>query len=341
MASHTARTAASATGAGSQRALPAAMYGNSQRTVATSRSASAAAISSMNAWRMPAPAPCASEYSANAPRGRTRIAGWPPSFTRRCYRVRRMRSAVLAMALAGCHVVSQIDNTRPGAERITHHPDHPTPRRPHVEVGASGALRFVEPLECPTERTSDTVNTTEVITGPNIATFVVGMIATSVGAIVLARGAFGHDTPYIAGVAGLAAGLPLAVGPFLDDGEVDRAGAPHAPLRPPARRSRAASGRSPARRRRSTRSGVEVAGKLDASGAYSVSPYLLVDALEPRAALDVRRRRGDRVRRAPFQAVVEPAALARGARAFLAHPDSTRRSSRCASCRTSTRRPRA
>ena len=195
-----------------------------------------------------------------------------------------MRTATVAISLAlsaGCHVISRIDNTRPGAERITHHLDHPTPRRPQVQIGDAGVLRFVEPLECPTERTSEIQNSTEVITGPNIATFVVGMIATSFGAIALAKGSFDRDTPFIiAGAAGLAAGLPLTIGPRLDNTHELRAGAPSAaittagPSEPCGERPLAAKQASIAVH------GLELNGTVDGKGRFSISPFSVIDAYQ-------------------------------------------------------------
>src|SRR5262249_32196215 len=78
---HTSRTAASATSARSGRGLPAAMYGNSQRSVATPRTASAPEIAARNSWRMPAPAPCASTYIARASGGKSTSPGWPSRST--------------------------------------------------------------------------------------------------------------------------------------------------------------------------------------------------------------------------------------------------------------------
>ncbi|MBL9016102.1 MAG: tetratricopeptide repeat protein [Myxococcales bacterium] len=79
---HAARTAASATAGASGRALPAAMYGNSQRSVEMPCAASAPARSSRNGCRIPAPAPCARTSSARAASGRRRI-------TRAAYQRRR------------------------------------------------------------------------------------------------------------------------------------------------------------------------------------------------------------------------------------------------------------
>ena len=193
-----------------------------------------------------------------------------------------MRSVAIGLCLTtACHVVSEIDNTRPGQARIVHHLDQPTPRHPAVVVGPAGVLRFVEPLECPTERTVTTENTTEVITGPNLATFVVGVIATSVGAIVLAKGGFDHDGALIAGgAAGVAVGGALSVGPWLDNTRALRVDPPGPPLttagptelcgeRPLAAKAAAIAVR-----------GLELDGAIDAQGRFSISPFSVIDAYE-------------------------------------------------------------
>ena len=232
-----------------------------------------------------------------------------------------MRSAIVAMSLAGCHVISQIDNTRPGAERVTHHLDHPTPRRPQIEVGDAGTLRFVEPLECPTERTTETENTTEVIRGPNIATFIVGMIATSAGAIVLAKGGFDHNAPLVAGgIAGLAIGVPLTVGPWLDDTHELRSGPAGAqittagPSEPCGERPLAAKQASIAVH------GIELDGAIDDQGRFSISPFSVIDAYKVEklppwdAVITIDRQ-------APFTQLVAGSDFAIHALEFLKHLD--------------------
>ena len=226
------------------------------------------------------------------------------------------------LALASCHLVTETSTVRPGA---THHDvDHAAaaPRAPALAIGDDGALRFIEPLDCPGQ---EVVEQDEVITRStqaNPAALVVGLVLTAAGGIAAAYGGLDSSAGIaIAGVAGLAVGLPLAIGPFVGDGEVDRAGAPHPPLRHAG--TSEPCGERPLAGTAATLDavGVEVAGKIDATGAYSVSPYLLVDAFDPRAALDVRAEVATGSGARTFSAVVEPDALARGARAFLAHPD--------------------
>ncbi len=192
-----------------------------------------------------------------------------------------MRSAIVAIGLAGCHVISQVDNTRPGPEHVTHHLDQPSPRRPQIEVGIAGAIRFVEPLECPTERTTDTINTSEVIRGPNIATFIVGMIATSVGAIVLAKGSFDKNGPLIAtGGVGLAVGIPLTIGPWLDDTHELHTGAPGAPITVAGQTEPCGERPLAAKLASIAVHGIELDGTIDDKGVFSISPFSVVDAYQ-------------------------------------------------------------
>lgn len=224
--------------------------------------------------------------------------------------------------LAGCHTVLESTSIHPGS---THHDVDRTsavPRAPTLDIDDAGALRFIEPLDCPGQ---EVVEQDEVITRstrPNLATVVVGIIVTAAGGIATARGGIGGDGGItLAGVAGLAVGVPLAVGPFLGDGDVDRAGAPREPLRHVGTSEPCGSRPLAGTAATLDAVGVEVAGKLDGSGAYSVSPYALVDAFEPRTALDVRADLETGSGERTFHAVIEPDALARGARAFLAHAD--------------------
>ena len=194
----------------------------------------------------------------------------------------RMRRALVAVLLAGCHVISQVDTTRPGRTETVHHLDQGKVTRQAVLVGEAGTLLFVDHLECPTERRSVTMTTTEITAAPNLATFVVGVIATSVGAIALAKGAFDKDGVFLAvGGAGLAVGLPMAVGPWLSNthelreqpapnGVVIAEGTPEpCGTRPLVSRSAVIAVH-----------GLQLAGAIDARGAFAVSPFTVVDAYQ-------------------------------------------------------------
>jgi len=88
------------------------------------------------------------------------------------------RLALVFVASLGCHVTTQTEVTRPGAGEIIQHPEGAIAHRPTLVLSETGKLRFVEPLECPTERVVSSTTAIEVATRPNLATFVVGVIAT-------------------------------------------------------------------------------------------------------------------------------------------------------------------
>src|SRR5688572_10939672 len=115
----------------------------------------------------------------------------------------------LAVALvAGCHVTTRDAVTRPEKTERIRHPEGAIARRPTLVLTDAGRLRFVEPLECPTEEIVTQSTAIEIATRPNLATFVVGVIATGAGIAMTTNGAFGDDpasSPLLyAGVAALA-----------------------------------------------------------------------------------------------------------------------------------------
>jgi len=85
----------------------------------------------------------------------------------------------------------------------------------------TGRLRFVEPLECPTEEVVHQHATIELATRPNLATFTVGVIAAAAGGVMLTSGLFSREpagSPYTyLGLGGAVVGLPLAIGPWLGE----------------------------------------------------------------------------------------------------------------------------
>jgi hypothetical protein len=195
---------------------------------------------------------------------------------------------------------------------------------PVLVLSEAGQLRFIEPLMCPTEERVTELRGTELATRPNLATFIVGIIATGAGAVLAIRGASDEDAvnPFLlGGIGALGAGLPLAVGPWLGNG-VRLEPAPEAapvhrpgPAEPCGERPLAARAATLATR------GLEVHGRIDATGAFVVSPYQLIDAFEPgqTAALELTATiEGGATGPRTVQAVLAGPALAAGAKAFLA-----------------------
>jgi hypothetical protein len=232
-----------------------------------------------------------------------------------------VRGVAFVLVAAGCHVVARTETLRPSQlERIPHR-DQPRPGPPALVLTGTGELRFVETLACPTEELVATTGTVEVATRPNLATFVVGVIATSAGGVLLAQ-SIGNgelDPAGGAGMAFLAGGLPLAIGPWLGNGTRLEPG----PQRPPERRP---GPNEPCGERPLVVSGavvhmdpgsLEVRGAIDANGTFEVSPFAVADAfyahtfgsLELRATLDDGR---------TIIGTIDGGALTRAAPAFLA-----------------------
>src|SRR5687768_14925859 len=147
-----------------------------------------------------------------------------------------MRWAVLVVA--GCHVVTQDQVTRPLATRRVVHSEGAIARKPTLVLTETGMLRFVEPLECPSEEIVTQQAGIEIVTKPNYATFVVGVVAIAAGGILVATAASGDDpggSPFLYAGLGLGgAGLPFAIGPHVGNRSELRPTGEATPLRRPA-----------------------------------------------------------------------------------------------------------
>lgn len=237
------------------------------------------------------------------------------------------RGIALALVTAGaCHVTATTETTRPGATEKIVHEDGAIARRPTLVLTDAGALRFVEPLECPTEEIVTTTTTIETSRGPNLATFVVGVIATAVGGVMTVRGVTsdgaGNPTTY-AGIAAAGVGLPLAIGPWIGHTSELRAGPETPPVRRPGPSEPCGERGLSARAATLVVRGVEVHGTVGRDGVFAVSPYQLVDAFDTSAIAPwdihgvVEATGGART----IEIVIEGGELARRAPAFLASAD--------------------
>lgn len=228
-----------------------------------------------------------------------------------------LRVAVVLGCAAGCHVVAHNELVRPGGVERVRRAEEATAGAPALVLTEAGQLRFVEPLTCPTDEVITEQRGTEIVTGPNLATFIVGVIATSTGAIFAVQGVTGDDAanPFLVGGLGaLAVGLPLAIGPWIGNGVELRPSA-IAPVRRPGPPEPCGARPLAARAATLAIRGIEVRGAVGADGVFSVSPYDLIDAYEGAAAVDVAAALdGGRT----LQAVLPARALAAGATAFLA-----------------------
>jgi hypothetical protein len=241
--------------------------------------------------------------------------------------MRRGVTLALAAGAGGsqaCHTVQRTELTRPTAA-IRERAGEPTAGRPEL-VLAQARLRFIAPLACPTRERITAERSIETAVRPNLATFVVGVIATAAGGVLAIRGASDGDaqSPYLlGGAAALAGGLALAIGPWVGTGTRLDAAPSTTHLRPGPPE---ACGDRPVAAGSATLTlrGIEVYGAVDAGGWFGPSPFALIDAFEALGAggaapLAVS------ARLAPAQgpgalieAVLAPGAVAAAARAFLA-----------------------
>lgn len=183
--------------------------------------------------------------------------------------------------MAACHVTSSDVITRPGSVNRVSHPEGRVAGRPILRLTDEGTFAFVEPLACPTEEIVTEERARRIETGPNLATFVVGVIATAIGGVLLVRGASDDDKANpitYGGAVLLAGGLPFAVGPWLGNGSELQPLEAGAPLRRPGPAE--PCGQQPlANATAATLAvrGIEVYGAVDARGVFAVSPFAFVD----------------------------------------------------------------
>lgn len=239
------------------------------------------------------------------------------------------RLTAIAAALAGpaCHVVVRSETTRPVAVERVVHPEGAIAHRAILVWADAGRLRFVEPLECPSEEIVRQHATIEVATRPNLATFTVGVIATAAGGILLTTGLFsdrpGTSPATYVGLAGAGVGLPFAIGPWLGNRvEVRDGGAPTPERRPGPSQP---CGERPIAARAATLEvgGLEIRGAIDRDGRFAVSPYGWIDAYGAASAQaqDVTARIDGDAGPRTITAVLDARDLASHAADFLAHAD--------------------
>ncbi|HEY0986747.1 MAG TPA: hypothetical protein VGD80_06825 [Kofleriaceae bacterium] len=237
--------------------------------------------------------------------------------------------ALAAVASASCHVVVQNEIARPVATERIAHPEGAIARRPTLILAEAGRLRFIEPLECPTEEIVRQELTTELASRPNLATFTVGVIAAAVGGVMLTTGLFSKEpgtSPYTyIGIAGAGVGLPFAIGPWVGNGTELRphAGEPPSVVRRPGPTQPCGDRPLAARSATLETAGLEVQGAIDREGWFSISPYLWIDAFDAASATPsavTATVEGDGGRRT-VTGVLEAAMLAKHAASFLARAD--------------------
>jgi hypothetical protein len=239
----------------------------------------------------------------------------------------RCRLAVGLGLLAGCHVLAQSETTRAiSTERIVH-AEGAIAHRATLALTDAGRLRFVEPLECPTEEVVHQHATIEVAIRPNLATFTVGVIAAAAGGVMLTNGLLSHEpsgSPYTyLGLAGIGAGLPLAIGPWLGDRVEIRDGGDPGVVRRPGPSQPCGERPMVARSATLDVGGLEIRGAVDAEGVFAIAPYEWIDAYRAASAPPseitavVDGAGGPRT----VAAVLDPRWLAAHAADFIAHAD--------------------
>ena len=238
-----------------------------------------------------------------------------------------MQRTLALLFAAGCHVTTRTEVTHPGSEEIIQHPEGAIAHKPTLVLSETGGLRFVEPLECPTERIVSSSTTIEIETKPNLATFVVGVIAAAVGGVMTIGGIAAKDgaaNPVTyAGVGLFAVGLPFAIGPWVGTQRELAEGGSTAPARVPGASVPCGSRAVKAKSATLTIRGIEVRGSVAADGTFAISPYQLIDAYAPTTinAWDISALVDAEGGARTIETVIDGADLAKHAQEFLDHAD--------------------
>jgi hypothetical protein len=233
-----------------------------------------------------------------------------------------MRLALVLSAAAGCHVTTRTELTRTVASRAE--PDQAQARaQPPTIVLADGGFRFIEPLVCPSVVIAEVEPEIQRKREPNVATFVVGVLAVAGGAIAAVSGLSSDDpgsNPLTYGGATLAGvGLPFAIGPWFGN-QVD-----HEPGTP---RTERRSGGEIACGSRGFGGGAamltigerQIYADIGDDGAFKSSPFTWIDAFDPTggAAFAVRAELAGRTSWRVIEKVFDAGALAPWRDGFLA-----------------------
>jgi len=233
-----------------------------------------------------------------------------------------MRARVLVvLAVTGCHVVTQSETLRPERTERIRRADAAHPAPPALVLTTTGELRFIEALRCATDEVVARTRTIEIATRPNLATFVVGAIATSIGGVLVVRAVADRElAPFgYPGIALAGGGLPLAIGPWIGNGVERRAARDAPPVRRPGPDEPCGERPLAARSAVIHAGTIEMYGSIAGDGRFAISPFALVDAFDatvgPPPPLDLRATLDDG---RAIAAIIDRAALAAAAPAFLA-----------------------
>jgi hypothetical protein len=231
---------------------------------------------------------------------------------------------VTALTLAACHVTTRTEVTHTRASRPDPRLDQPRALPPALAI-ADGGVFFVEPLVCPSDDVVEVEPELQTKREPNLATFVVGVVATVVGGVALVTAIDDDDragNPVTYGGAGLVAiGLPLAIGPWLGN-DVESEPRPARTDRRPGKEVACGSRPLAGGVALLELDGRKVYGAVDDAGRFAVSPFSWIDAFDPAGspAVGVRAELRDRAGQNPraMERVIDRGTFADDRAAFLA-----------------------
>jgi hypothetical protein len=201
------------------------------------------------------------------------------------YRLLTRASLLLASIgmVDACHIAQRVADTTRGASSLVTDQMTATGGAARITVSDRGRWRFEVPLMCIAQQYVEFQNNEIVTTKPNMATFVVGIVAGAVGSVLTARGVlsdFNRQNPlnYL-GPLSLATGVSFMAGPWFGNGQTDVSGPtekrPVGKVQVPCG-TRPLPGRTAQIEFRSTK----LFGTVNDNGEFSVSPFQTADVFD-------------------------------------------------------------
>lgn len=239
---------------------------------------------------------------------------------------RRIAGLVALGLLAACHNITRIDDTQFGATSFVVDQTTAHGGGPRVAITDTGKWRFEVPLICDGQEFIELTNSAKLRSKPNVATFVVGILATAIGGVatVSSWSSDGRDANPLsyAGPLSIATGGILMVGPWIGNGEVKVPGSTE--KRPRFKRQGECGARPIAARTAVLEfRGVRVFGTVNDAGEFAVSPYQFIDAFDAGKipALDIKATLSTATGTQEIVTVLDASLLAARKAAFLATAD--------------------
>lgn len=199
-------------------------------------------------------------------------------------RAARIHLGVTCTLIFGCHVRSDVldtrlTNTQREVDRAASHAG--TAR---IVVAPGGSLRFEVPQFCDAAENRELTTHEHTTVRPNMATFVVGLIATSVGITVsaqaFANGEVLSNPTSFAGPTATIVGATLVIGPWLGNRSEERFVKREYVRRPIAAQECGTRPIGPANVQLDV-AGRKLVGALDENGMLDLSPFDFMDAHDP------------------------------------------------------------